>query len=228
MQRSNLYISQANLSPPVFTQSTSTSSFIAVYSYSRVSNQIEVRLKFADQQHPLISFKQNENTCSKLAEQIAAKLNENEQINKKNQSNDNHRLHVDALRGSLPVSVFLAKEMVLVQPNSTDKQTALQKENLIQTNELLDENQWFDTRQSQNQTSDCSICCESLTFETAYELLPCKSLNSIQITYHLNIFSPSRSRSSHSLPFMFNFLHSYKCLLNQYIACQLFSIELFN
>jgi hypothetical protein len=86
-----------------------------------------------------------------------------------NESTKKSRVDVDALRGSLPVPIHISQNMLLVKPHSTDKQTAL---NLI-PNQQNQEEQWFDTTKNQYEMFECSICCEVLTSNDAYQLLPC-------------------------------------------------------
>jgi hypothetical protein len=170
MQQSTIKISQANLSPPTFLQTTSTSLFSVVYTYSRTSSMISATLKFSDRP-PNIILNKNEITLEQLIEVISKKLDEY-QINSNNTSTKHIRIDVDALRGSLPLPMSITQHMVLVRPNSTDKQTALQVENLTDHNKNQQE-QWFDTINDEYDMLECSICCETLTTNDAYQLLPC-------------------------------------------------------
>jgi len=168
MQQSNMKISQANLSPPIFLQRTLTSSFSVIYTYSRTSSMINATLKFSDLP-PNLVFDKNQITLEKLIELISNKLDEN-QLKPEIKSSQMSRINVDALRGSLPLPLTISQKMLLVQPNSTDKQTALEIEN--RTNKNQDE-QWFDTTKTLYEISECSICCETLSSNDAYQLLPC-------------------------------------------------------
>jgi len=170
MQQSTMKISQANLSPPIFLQRTSTSSFSVIYTYCRQSSMINVTIKFTDLSENRI-VNENKITLEKLIEFISEKLNE-DQIKEKTKSIQRFRIDVDALRGSLPLPISISQKMLLVKPNSTDKQTALKNENLINENKNQYE-QWFDTTKIQYQIFDCSICCEALTPNDIYQLLPC-------------------------------------------------------
>jgi hypothetical protein len=176
MQQSTMKISQANLSPPIFLQKTSTSSFAVIYTYSRTSSMINVILKFTDLR-PNISVNQNEITLEKLIELISNKLDE-DQIKPENKSIKYSRIDIDALRGSLPLPINISEKLLLVKPNSTDKQTALETENLINGNKIQYE-QWFDTTKTPTEIFECSICCETLTSTDAYQLLPCMFFFSI-------------------------------------------------
>ena len=170
MQQSTMNISQANLSPPVFLQRTSTSAFSVIYTYCRKSSTIEVTIKYVDQS-PDIFFTNNEITLKKLIELMSEKLNEY-QMESKTKSTTMTYLDVDALRGSLPLPLSVTEKMILVRPNSTDKLTVVAKENLNSTDENSQE-QWFNTTHNEYETVECSICCDTLTVNEAYRILPC-------------------------------------------------------
>jgi hypothetical protein len=178
MQQSNMKISQANLSPPVFLQRTSKSSFSIIYTYSQTSSMVNATIKFANLL-PNISFNQNQIILKEFIEIISKKFDDY-QMEIENESTKNSRVDVDALRGSLPVPIHISQNMLLVKPHSTDKQTAL---NLI-PNQQNQEEQWFDTTKNQYEMFECSICCEVLTSNDAYQLLPCMfSTNSSRNDY---------------------------------------------
>ena len=170
MQQSTMKISQANLSPPIFLQTTSTSPFSVVYTFCRTSSMINATLKFTDLP-PNIIFNKKEITLEYLVELVSKKLDEY-QTDSTNQSTKYIRYDVDALRGSLPLPLAITRNMILVQPNSIDKQTALQHENLT-TNNKTQQEQWFDIINDEYDMLECSICCETLTTNDAYQLLPC-------------------------------------------------------
>ena len=88
---------------------------------------------------------------------------------------------MNALRGSLPLPTSISRNMLLVKPNSTDRQTALETENLIEKNQNHVE-QWFDIIKNQYEMFECSICCEIITSNDAYQLLPCMSEKSFSST----------------------------------------------
>jgi len=169
MQQSTMKISQANLSPPIFLQRTLTSSFSVIYIYSRTSSMVNAILKFTNLP-PNIVFDKNQITLEKLIELISNKLDEN-QLKSEIKSSQMSYINVDALRGSLPLPITISQEMVLVKPNSTDKQTALEIENRINKNQ--DEQLWFDTTKTLYEIFECSICCETLSSNDAYQILPC-------------------------------------------------------
>ena len=171
MQQSTMKISQANLSPAIFLQGSSSSSFSVVYTYCRTSSKVNATLKFADPRPKLI-FDKNQKTLEILIEYISNKLDES-QINVLNKSPVNTRIDVDALRGSLPLPINISQNMLLVRPNSTDKQTALQIEN-INIHNAKQQEQWFDTTKDEYEMVECSVCCEILTVKDACQLLPCK------------------------------------------------------
>ena len=170
MQQSTMNISQGNLSPPIFLQRTSTSTFSVTYSYCRISSTIEAIIKFADPP-PNIAFNKNDITLNKLIELISKKLDEYQTEQKSSSVTMNH-LNVDALRGSLPLPLTITKNMILVRPNSTDKLTALKNENLIEENSKQQE-QWYDIPSHLSDALECSICCDTLTSNDTYQLLPC-------------------------------------------------------
>ncbi len=171
MQQSNMKISQANLSPPIFLQGTSKSSFAVSYTYCQASSMVNATVKFANLP-PSICFNQNQMICLKeFIEIISRKLDEY-QIELENEPIKKTLLDVDALRGSLPIPITISQNMLLVKPHSTDKQTALETENLISNHQNQVE-QWFDTTKNQYDMFECSICCEVLTSNDAYQLLPC-------------------------------------------------------
>ncbi|CAF3945242.1 unnamed protein product, partial [Rotaria sp. Silwood1] len=58
-----------------------------------------------------------------------------------------------------------------VRPKSTNKLTALKNENLINHNQKQQE-QWYDTTDDEYEILECSICCDTLTTNDAYQLLP--------------------------------------------------------
>jgi hypothetical protein len=106
-------------------------------------------------------------------------------VDAENQSAKSGRIDVDALRGSLPMPINISQNMLLVKPHSIDRQRALEKENLIPNQQTQGE-QWFDTTKTQYEMLECSICCEILTSNDAYQLLPCMfSMNSSRNTYSL-------------------------------------------
>jgi hypothetical protein len=171
MQQSTMKISQANLSPPTFLQTSSTSLFSVIYTFCRTSSMINATLKFTDLP-PNIIFNKKEITLEHLIELVSKKLDEY-QTNASNKSTKYIRFDVDALRGSLPLPLAITRNMILVQPNSIDKQTALQQENLTTNNKTQQEQQWFDIINDEYDMLECSICCETLTTNDAYQLLPC-------------------------------------------------------
>lgn len=221
MQQSTMKISQANLIPAIFLQRTSTSPFSVIYTYSRESSMINVTIKFTDSS-PNIVINRNEITLEKLIQLISDKLDENK-INSKNQLIQMSRLDVDALRGSLPLPLSISGKMLLVTPKSTDKQTAIENENLVNENKTQQE-QWFDTTKTSSELIDCSICCESLTSTDAYQILPCMfcfSRNKFSIYISLN-------RLSYTLSFMFNIIYSCKYFFIKSIIINMFSTKLLN
>ncbi|CAM4852693.1 unnamed protein product [Rotaria socialis] len=170
MQQSTMKISQGNHSPPIFLQRTSTSTFSVTYSYCRTSSTIEAILKFADLP-PNIAFNKNDITLNKLIELTSKKLDEYQTEQKSPSVTINHS-NVDALRGSLPLPLTITQNMILVRPNSTDKLIALKNENLIEEN-CKQQEQWYNTLSHFSETLECSICCDPLTFNETYQLLPC-------------------------------------------------------
>ncbi len=173
MQQSTMKISQANLSPAIFLQRTSSSSFSVIYTYCRTSSIVNATLKFTGLSPNLI-FDKNKITLKKLIELVSNKLDES-QIDPLNKSTVNTRIDTDALRGSLPLSMNISQNMLLVRPKSTDKQTALKIENLNIDNQYQQE-QWFDTTKDEYEMLECQICCEILTVNDACQLLPCMYL----------------------------------------------------
>ncbi|UJR14052.1 hypothetical protein I4U23_001049 [Adineta vaga] len=174
MQQSTKNISQANLSPAIFLQRTSSSSFSVIYTYDRTSSTINVTVKYTDV-CPKILFDQKTITLAELTELVSRKLDEYSiEIDKKSISN-NSQIHVDDLRGSLPLPMHILRRMLLVQPHSTDKQKALQNEH-INTNQKQTTIQWFDTLHNEYDMLECSICCDVLTANDACQLLPCNHI----------------------------------------------------
>jgi hypothetical protein len=173
MQQSTMKISQANLSPPIFIQTLSLSSFSVVYTYCRTSSIINATVKFTDLP-PNFLFRQDEITLEKLIELVSKNLDEY-QIKPVNQPITTNSNYVDSLRGSLPLSTEISQYMLLVRPNSTDKQTALQIENITDHNKKQEQEseQWFDTTNDEYEMLECSVCCETLITNDAYQLLPC-------------------------------------------------------
>ncbi|CAF1307476.1 unnamed protein product [Rotaria sordida] len=203
MQQSSMKISQANLSPAIFLQCTSTSSFSVIYTYCRTSSTIKAILKFTDLP-PNIIFNTKEITLEKLIELISNKLDEN-QIELNVKPTNNSRIDVDALRGSLPLPINITQKMILVRPNSTDKQTALKNENLINNNNKNQQEQWYNTIDDANdeyQIFECSICCDTLSTNDAYQLLPCHHTlcHSCLTSYIRTSISSATYSSSNILP----------------------------
>jgi hypothetical protein len=180
MQQSTMKISQANLSPAIFLQRTSSSSFSVIYTYCRTSSVVNATLKFTGLR-PKLTFDKNEITLKKLIELVSNKLDEN-QIDPLNKSTVNTRIDTDALRGSLPLSINISQNMLLVRPKSTDKSTALKIENINIDNPNQQE-QWFDTTKDEYEMLECQICCEILTLNDACQLLPCMYL------YFVNLYN---------------------------------------
>ncbi|CAF3624713.1 unnamed protein product [Rotaria sp. Silwood1] len=199
MQQSALKIYQANLSPLIFLQRTSTSSFSVIYTYCRKSSTVEAVLKFTDLP-PNITFNAKEITLEKLIELISNKLDEN-QIEQNNKLTNNTRIDVDALRGSLPLPLNITQQMILVRPKSTNKLTALKNENLINHNQKQQE-QWYDTTDDEYEILECSICCDTLTTNDAYQLLPCHHTicHSCLKSYICTSISSATYSSSSTLP----------------------------
>ena len=170
MQQDNQQISQANLSPAIFIQRTSTSSFSVVYSYSPSTSTVDVTLNFTGELPPHLLLPTKDLSLQSLIEYISKKLNEY-QIESKVSHSTKHT-DVDALRGSLPLPINITANMLLVRPHATDKQTALHREHVLDPS---DETQiWFNTIESSDQMDfECSICCEMLTKNEIYRLLPC-------------------------------------------------------
>lgn len=171
MQQSNKKISQANLSPAIFLQRTTTSSFSALYTFDPISSSVRVTLKYTNPPAH-ISLDQNSITLNELIELISQRLEEEEVSTLKIESVQTNRRDVNDLRGSLPVPLTISQLMLLVKPNSTDKQNALKCENLVDNTPNQIE-QWFDTSKNQYEMFECSICCEALTSDDVYQLLPC-------------------------------------------------------
>lgn len=170
MQQSNMKISQANLSPSIFLQRTTTSSFSVIYTYQQTTSLVQATLKYADSATN-ISVKQNPITLDELVELISKKLDE-DSLAIKEKSGKTGRTDVNALRGSLPLPLSISRDMLLVTPTSKDRQTALKNENLFDhTPDQLE--QWFDTTNKQYEMFECAICCEVLTADDVHELLPC-------------------------------------------------------
>lgn len=179
MQQSELKLSQANLSPPIYLQRTSSSRFSVLYMYCRTSSTIEVILKFFDQS-PNIILNTNEITLEKLIKTISNRLDESQtQVTSK--SANRTRLDVDALRGSLPLPLSITQRMILVQPNSIDKNTALRNENLSDANKEQQQ-QWYNTVNDVNEMLECAICFDTLSRSDAYRLLPCMYFHSFKIS----------------------------------------------
>lgn len=172
MQLPNKHLSQANLSPAIFLQRSATSSFSVVYTYCRTASTVTATLKFTGLP-PNILIRENRETPATLIDLVSTKIDEYESV-----WNDTpavkFRLDVDALRGSLPLPLTVTKNMLLVRPHATDKQTALRMEQLVD-NGLRGDNgeQWFDTIDGDYEMLECSICCEALTTQDAFQLLPC-------------------------------------------------------
>jgi hypothetical protein len=141
-----------------------------VYAYDRTSSIIHATVKFTDLS-PNIVFDQNKITLKTLIELVAEKLAE-DQMKSKDKVIKNPFSDVDALRGSLPVPTTISEKMIVVKPNSTNKQTAIELSNLTNRNPNQDE-QWFDTTNNLFDLFECSICCETLISHDAYQLLPC-------------------------------------------------------
>lgn len=171
MQQSALKISQANLSPPIFVQQTISSSFSVIYSFLRKSSTVDVMLKFIDLS-PNIVFDKKETTLDQLVQLISKKLDEY-QIEKQKSSTTAKLPDVDALRGSLPLPLEITKTMILVRPKSTDKLTALKDENLIDNEHKQSQDIWYNTITDSSKTFECSICCDTLTSNETYQILPC-------------------------------------------------------
>ena len=177
MQRSVQNISQANLSPPTFLQRTSSSSFSVIYAYSRSASLINARLSCTGLA-PKIVVNQAQTTLTSLIDLVNEKLNESS-IPIPGERSRYEPIHVDALRGCLPLPVYISKQMILVQPHATDKPTALRNEKILdESGAPLQSPPWFNTVHHDYAMLDCSVCCETLTENDAYELLPCKSFSS--------------------------------------------------
>ena len=170
MQQSDKKISQANLSPPTFLQRTTTSSFSVIYTYQQTSSLVQATLKYADLPAN-IRVNPKPVTLDELVELISKKLDE-QSLAVKRESPVTVRTDVNALRGSLPVPPTISKQMVLVTPSSKDRQTALATENLRDNTPNQIEH-WYDTTKNEYEMFECAICCEVLTTDDVYQLLPC-------------------------------------------------------
>ncbi|CAF1120532.1 unnamed protein product [Adineta steineri] len=170
MQQSTMKITQANLSPPIFLQRTSSSSFSVIYTYDRQSSKVNVTLKYTGIR-PKFSYSTSKITLEEFIQIISENLDENS-IGIMTKSFRNTRFDVDELRGSLPLPMTILQNMLLTQPNSTDKQKIIEKEN-IHIHEKDQEEQWFNTTKTISDSLECSICCETLTTNNACQLLPC-------------------------------------------------------
>ena len=170
MQQSNKKISHANISPAIFLQRTTTSSFSTLYTFDPTSLSVRTILKYTNPPAH-ISVDQNSITLNELIELISQRLEEDVSTLKMESAQIN-RFDVNDLRGSLPVPLAISQNMLLVKPNSTDKQKALKCENLADNTPDQIE-QWFNTSKNQYEMFECSICCEVLTSDDVYQLLPC-------------------------------------------------------
>lgn len=170
MQQSNKKISQANLCPAIFLQRSPTSSFSVLYTFDPTSSSIKAILKYIDPPAH-ISVDQTTITLNQLIELISETLDKDASTIKMTPVRTN-RIDTNDLRGSLPVSSSISQNMILVKPNATDKQQALEDENLVDhiSNEI---EQWFHPTKNQYDMFECSICCEVLTSDDVYQLLPC-------------------------------------------------------
>ena len=172
MQQPNKHLSQANLSPAIFVQRSATTSFSVVYSYCRTSSTVSATLKFTSLP-PNIPIRGYQGTQVTLIDLVSDKIDTSESPSASKVATKT-RVDVDALRGSLPLPVTITNNMLLVRPHATDKQTALHMEHLVASTEReVNSEEWFDTVDSDYEMLECSICCETLTNQDAYQLLPC-------------------------------------------------------
>ena len=152
MQQTARNISQANLSPPTFLQRTPSSSFSVIYTYSRSASLINARLHHTGRA-PTIVIKPDQTTLTCLVDLVNEKLSH-----------------------SSPLPMDISKQEVLVQSHATDKPTILSKEKIMdESNEQASSPAWFNTIHHDYAMLECSVCCEALTENDAYELLPCTS-----------------------------------------------------
>lgn len=218
MQQPALNISQANLSPATFVQRTSSSQFSVVYTYCRASSTVKVTTKYTGV-CPALKFDKSTVTLETFVPLVSQMLDASSggSDNKRKAARD---YKVDDLRGSLPVSTNIQQRMLLVQPSSTDRETALHNERI-----LVDKNsstgQWFDTTSNECEMLECAVCCDVLTANDAHQLLPCTCLS---LSLHPNLipFSLSdRCRSTHPLPDVYDLLHSHERLLGNLFLVKL-------
>ena len=180
MQNANAQIAQANVSPAMFVQRTDKSSFSTLYSYSPRSSEIDITVKFTGLP-PNIVVPSTAKSLISIVDLISRKLDEYQCESKTPVTKPFNPNDVDALRGSLPLPRTLTGNMVLVRPHSTDKQTALHLEHLDGD---VDRPKF--SIEPSSSTAECSICCDDLSADEVYRLLPCKfrpiSSNAVQMT----------------------------------------------
>ena len=165
MQNFDRPISQANVSPAMFVQRINRSPFYILYSYFPRSSSIDVTVKFS-KSSPKLNLSSNFNSLTSIVDWMWKKLDEYQCESKQTTFFHVNPKDVDALRGSLPLPRAVTENLVLVRPNSTDKETALLSEN-------LNEFERFSIEKTSS-SADCSICCETLSSDEVFRLLPCE------------------------------------------------------
>lgn len=175
MQQYDKHLSQANLSPSTFVQRTYSSKFSAIYQYSRSSSAIQVILKTSDAYTLNMDLNIMDVNLSGLVNRIHVLLNN--ALNEEIESNSNFKIFnfCEDLRGSLPLPPFIATKLLIVRPNSTQKETAIIREGLLENIESVNKYDLpYPMIERTESDFECSICCEALADLKAFHILPCK------------------------------------------------------
>ncbi|CAF0909099.1 unnamed protein product [Adineta ricciae] len=198
MKQSAMNLSQANLSPAVFLQRTSSATFCAVYTYCREISKVNVTIKYPSV-CPKIVFDAKSVTLTQLVQIISDKFDESVKEPELSSILQKSRISVNDLRGSLPVPPNVMRKMLLVQPNALNKQTVLQNEH-ISAKQNDSTGQFFDTTHHEYEMLECSICYDVLTTNDAYRLLPCNhTLCQICLSTYIRTTVASATYSSSSI-----------------------------